>query len=169
MIELSAPMTYLLVMGSVALSVLFTLGWALSRLLRWVASGFPLGSGKRAGKARGATSRRGGKTQKTAAARRAPKASSAKPKTSAAKAASKPPGEPWRITRRLAAWHSSTALALVAAPTYLVARLAEHGMSFRPPHTLPSGFDTLVTGLGWLAAGLILLALIHRLAAWRCR
>lgn len=168
MIDLSAPMTYLLVMGSVALSVLFTLGWALSRLLRWVASGFPLGSGKRAGKARGATSRRGGKTQKTAAAKRAPK-SSAKPKATAAKSVAKPPGEPWRITRRLAAWHSSTALALVAAPTYLVARLAEHGISFRPPHSLPSGFNALVSGLGWLAAGLILLALIHRLAVWRCR
>ncbi|QOR39093.1 hypothetical protein HNO52_11630 [Billgrantia diversa] len=166
MIDLSAPMTYLLVMGSVALSVLFTLGWAFSRLLRWVASGFPLRSGKSAGKARGATSRRGGKTQKTAAAKCAPR-SSAKPK--AAKSVAKPPSEPWRITQRLATWHSSTALALVAAPTYLVARFAEHGIGFRPPRTLPSGFNALISGLGWLAAGLILLALIHRLAVWRCR
>ncbi|WP_162622985.1 hypothetical protein [Billgrantia lactosivorans] len=157
--ELSAPMTYLLVMGSLALSVLFTLGWALSRLLRWLASGLPVGSGK----ARRKPARRSGASRQAATAK-ASRGSRAKPK-----AGHKPPREPWRITRRLAEWRSSTALALVAAPTYLVARLVEHGMSYRPPHSVPSGFTSLVIGLGWLAAGLILLALVHRLAAWRCR
>lgn len=163
-------MTYFLVMGSLALSVLFTLGWALSRLLRWVASGFPLGSDKHAGKARGAATRR---TSRASAAKAKPKPQpKAKPspaKSSRTRPDSKPPSEPWRITRRLAAWRSSIALALVAALIYLVARLVEHGMSFRPPYTAPSGFDALVDGVGWLAAGLILIALLHRLAARRCR
>lgn len=153
-------MTYLLVMGSLVLSVVFTLGWALSRLLRWVAAGLPGG-----GKAKRKPARRSGATRQSGSSR----ASRGAGTKAAAKASAKPPREPWRVTRRLAEWHSSTAFALVAALTYLVARLAEHGMSFRPPHSVPSGFTALVAGLGWLAAGLILLALLHRLAAWRCR
>ncbi|MFQ3787572.1 hypothetical protein [Halomonas sp. A29] len=154
-------MTYFLVMGSLVLSVLFTLGWALSRLLRWMAGGLPSG-----GKAKRKPARRSGATRQASAAKVRSSSAGTRGK---AKAGAKPQGEPWRITRLLAEWHSSTALALVAAPTYLVARLAEHGIGFRPPHTVPSGFTALVAGLGWLAAGLILLALLHRLAVWRCR
>lgn len=156
-------MTYFLVMGSLVLSVLFTLGWALSRLLRWVAGGLPGGSGK----AKRKPARRSGATRQAQAAKGT--RSSNTSSKSKAQAVAKPSSEPWRITRRLAKWHSSTALALVVAPSYLVARLVEHGMSFRPPHTVPDGFTSLVVGLGWLAAGLILCALIHRLAVWRCR
>lgn len=153
-------MTYFLVMGSLVLSVLFTLGWALSRLLRWITGSLPGGSGK----ARRKPVKRGASRQANVA-----KASRSAGTRSKAKAGAKPPSEPWRLTRRLAEWRSSTALALVTALIYLVARLAEHGMSFRPPHSVPSGFTSLVAGLGWLAAGLILLALLHRLAIWRCR
>lgn len=162
-------MTYFLVMGSLALSVLFTLGWALSRLLRWVASGFSFGAGKGGAKARRSPGRSGRAAAKTAKPKPKSKASAKAGAKAGATAKAKPAGEPWRITRYLAEWRSSTALALVAAFTYLVARLAEHGMSYRPPHTLPGGFGTLLLGLGWLSAGLILLALLHRLAVWRCR
>ncbi|MDX5378818.1 MAG: hypothetical protein LPK08_15035 [Halomonas sp.] len=165
MIDLSAPMTYLLVMGSVALSVLFTFGWALSRLLRWLADGLPLGGAK----AKRKPAKRSGATRQPATAKRSRNASAKASRGAGAKADVKPPSEPWRITRGLAEWRSSTALALVAAPTYLTARLVEHGMSFRPPYAAPSGFDALVAGLGWLSAGLILIALMHRLAVWRCR
>jgi hypothetical protein len=161
-------MTYFLVMGSLALSVLFTLGWALSRLLRWVASGLSLGAGKGSARSR-RSSGRGGRAAKTAKSNARTRAGAKSAAKAGATAKAKPAGEPWRITQRLAEWRSSTALALVAAFTYLVARLAEHGMSYRPPHTLPSGFDTLLLGLGWLSAGLILIALLHRLAVWRCR
>lgn len=162
-------MTYFLVMGSLALSVLFTLGWALSRLLRWVASGLSFGAGKGNARSRRSSGRSGRAAAKTAKPNTRPKASAKSAAKAGATAKAKPAGEPWRITQRLAEWRSSTALALVAAFTYLVARLAEHGMSYRPPHTLPSGFGTLLLGLGWLSAGLILLALLHRLAVWRCR
>jgi hypothetical protein len=156
-------MTYFLVMGSLALSVLFTFGWALSRLLRWAASGFSLSGGAaRGGRKAG---RRSGATRSAGKA----KAGKAKASASRGKASAKPLSEPWRITRLLAELRSSVALALVASLIYLVARLAEYGISYRPPHTLPSGFDTLLIGLGWLSAGLILLALLQRLAAWRCR
>ncbi|MCE8018910.1 hypothetical protein HOP51_02080 [Halomonas sp. MCCC 1A11036] len=156
-------MTYLLVMGSLVLSVVFTLGWALSRLLRWVAAGLP-GGGKP--KAKRKPARRSGATRQSGSSRTSRGAGT---KTAAKASAKPPPREPWRITRRLAEWRSSTAFALVTALTYLVARLAEHGMSFRPPHNVPTGFTALVAGFGWLAAGLILLALLHRLAVWRCR
>ncbi|MCE8014957.1 hypothetical protein HOP62_02565 [Halomonas sp. MCCC 1A17488] len=165
MTDLSAPMTYLLVMGSVALSVLFTLGWAFSRLLRWLAAGLPLGGGKAGRK----PAKRSGATRQAGAAKASRSANAGSRRKAKAKAGAKPPSEPWALTRRLAEWRSSIAMALVAAPTYLVARLVEHGMSFRPPHNVPSGFTTLVIVLGWLAAGLILLALLHRLAVWRCR
>ncbi|MBA2778980.1 hypothetical protein [Billgrantia kenyensis] len=161
-------MTYFLVMGSLALSVLFTFGWALSRLLRWAASGFSLGGGAARGGRKGG--RRSGATRSAGKAKAGKaKTGTAKVSASRSKASAKPTSEPWRITRLIAEWRSSVALALVASLIYLVARLAEYGISYRPPHTLPSGFDTLLIGLGWLSAGLILLALLQRLAAWRCR
>ena len=163
-------MTYLIVMGSLTLSVLFTLGWALARLLRWAAAGFTFG-GMSASKGKRKPAKRSGVTRKKStvakASAKSPKARAAKPART--KSADKKPREPWRITQRLAHWHSVTALALVATLLFLVARLAEHGMSFRPPHTAPDGFHALVAGLGWLSAGLILFALLHQLAVWRCR
>lgn len=150
-------MTYFLVMGSIALSILFTLGWAVSRLVRWIADGFPLEAKSKTGKAG-----RKPATRQTRAAKPPAKAR-AKPT-----AASQHPAAPWRMTRSLARWHGITPFAIIAAFLYLAVRLVEHGMSFRPPHTLPDGFITLVSNLGWLAAGLIFFSLLHNLAKWRC-
>lgn len=150
-------MTYLLVMGSVTLSVLFTLGWLLFRLLRLAGGALP---GARRSSARKPAKGRG------KAARPA-----AKPKAAASKRATAKPTAtpPWRLTQQLAQWHAAMPLALVLSLIYLAARLAEHGMSYRPPHSVPGGYTVLVAGLGWLAAVLIALALLQRLAAWRCR
>src|SRR5690554_1062640 len=151
-------------MGSVALSLLFTLGWVVSRLVRWIAAGFPLGAKSKTGRAGRKPAARSTTTRQTRAAKPAAKArTQAKPA-----AASQSPAIPWRITRRLARWHGITPFAVVTAFFYLAVRLVEHGISFRPPHTLPDGFITLVSYLGWLAAGLILLSLLHNLAKWRC-
>lgn len=60
-------------------------------------------------------------------------------------------------------------LALVASLVYLVTRLAEYGLRFRPPHEPPSGYQSILTWLAWLASGLLVAALLQRLAAWRCR
>ncbi len=147
-------MTYLLVMGSVMLSVLFTLGWLLFRLLRLAGGALPGG--------------RRSSARKPAKGRAKAARPAAKPKGKAA--AGKPAATaPWRLTQRLAQWHAAMPLALVLSLVYLAARLAEHGMSFRPPHAVPGGYTVLVAGLGWLAAVLIALALLQRLAAWRCR
>ncbi len=162
-------MTYFLVMGSLVLSVLFTVAWALSVILRWLTSGLPgrnRTSSRTAAKAARKPARQAGATRKPAPR----KADNSKAAGKAASSkADKPPREPWRLTRRLAEWRSSMPLAFVVALIYLVARLAAHGMSFRPPYTAPDGFHDLVIGLGWLSAGLIFIALLHRLAAWRCR
>ncbi|WP_283241832.1 hypothetical protein [Halomonas sp. PGE1] len=37
------------------------------------------------------------------------------------------------------------------------------------PLSPPAGYHRLVDGLGWLAAGLLALALMNLLARWRCR
>lgn len=150
-------MTYFLVMGSVALSILFTLGWIVSRLVRWIAAGFPLGAKSKTGRAGRKPAARQTRAAKPAAKARAKPA-----------AARQGPATPWGITRRLARWHGITPFAVVAAFLYLAVRLVEHGMNFRPPHALPEGFTTLISYLGWLAAGLILLSLLHNLAKWRC-
>ena len=150
-------MTYFLVMGSVALSILFTLGWMVSRLVRWIAAGFPLGAKSKTGRA--------GRKPAARQTRAAKPAAKARTKPAAA---SQRPATPWRITRHLARWHGITPFAVVAAFLYLAVRLVEHGISFRPPHTLPDGFTLLVSNLGWLVAGLILLSLLHNLAKWRC-
>ncbi len=154
-------MTYFLVMGSVALSILFTLGWMVSRLVRWIAAGFPLGAKSKTGRAGRKPAARQTRAAKPAA--KARRQSQAKPAAARQRAAT-----PWGITRRLAKWRGITPFAVVAAFLYLAVRLVEHGMNFRPPHTLPDGFTTLTSYLGWLAAGLILLSLLHNLAKWRC-
>ncbi len=162
-------MTYFLVMGSLVLSVLFTVAWALSAMLRWLAAGLPMRRGGAPGKAAKKTAKR---TTRKPAPRKADNNRAAGKAASGRAAASKaaePPRHPWRLTRRLAEWRASMPLAIVAALIYLVARLAAHGMSFRPPYAAPDGFHDLLVGLGWLSAGLIVVALLHRLAAWRCR
>ena len=149
-------MTYFLVMGSVALSILFTLGWGVSRLVRWIAAGFPLAAKSKTGRA----------GRKPAARSTTRQTRAAKPATKTRAAAAT--ATPWRVTRTLARWHGITSFAVVAAFLYLAVRLVEHGISFRPPHALPDGFTTLASNLGWLAAGLIFLSLLHILAKWRC-
>lgn len=157
-------MTYLLVMGGVMLSVLFTLGWLLFRLLRLAGGALPGGrrsSVRKPAKGRAKAARPAAKSKGKAAANKA-----ASTRAAPAKLTEKPP---WRLTQRLAQWHAALPLALVLSLIYLAARLAEHGMSFRPPHTVPGGYQVLVAGLGWLAALLIGLALVQRVAMWRCR
>ncbi|PMR73530.1 hypothetical protein [Billgrantia endophytica] len=153
-------MTYFLVMGSLALSVVFTVGWALWRTMRWAASSLP-GSGRGGGKGR--------KASRKPAVRKPAARSKAPGKGARKQATAKAPREPSRLTQWLAEWHATLPLAVVATLIYLVTRLAEHGMSYRPPHTVPSGFHSLIAVLGWVAAVLLLLALINRLASWRCR
>ncbi|TFH86681.1 hypothetical protein EQG41_10080 [Billgrantia azerbaijanica] len=156
-------MAYFLVMGGLALSASFALGWALWRSLRWLLGCL---SGDR-GSRKPAKTRKPARQNKRQAAKRSTKADSRR--KAEAKPASRPRREPGRFTRWLAGWHAALPLALVASLVYLVARLAEYGLQFRPPHAAPGGYHTIVIVLGWLAAGLLLAGLVQRLAAWRCR
>jgi hypothetical protein len=146
-------MAYLLVMGALALSVCFTLGWGLVSATRWLAGRLP-GAGRR-------PPRR--------ASRRSPASAKATAKTRARKpAASKPPSQPWRLTRWLARRRFARPLTLLTVPLYALTRLVEYGMTLRP-QSVPVAYHDLVTALGWVAAGLLSLALINLLASWRCR
>ncbi|WP_163557508.1 hypothetical protein [Halomonas sp. NO4] len=153
-------MTYFLVMGTLAVSTCFALGWGLWRSLSWLLACLPgqRGARKPARQAQRRAAKRGGKTP-SAAARRKP---SAKP-------APRKRRDPGRLTCWLAARHAALPLALVASLAYLAVRLAEYGLHFRPPHDAPAGYQSVLVGLGWLAAGLLLMALCQRLATWRCR
>ncbi len=146
-------MAYLLVMGGLALSVCFTLGWGLVCATRWLAGRLP-GAGRK-------PPRR--------AARRAPNRPRAAPKSRARKAApARGPSEPWRLTRWLAQWRSPLPLGLLALLLYGGSRLAEYGMAFRP-QAAPGEFHGLVSSLGWVAAALLILGCMNLLALWRCR
>ncbi|MCA1769970.1 MAG: hypothetical protein LC652_08500 [Halomonas sp.] len=147
-------MAYVLVMGGLALSVSFTLGWMLWRALSWAWSLVVRPS------VRGATPR--------PRARKAPA-----PRKTAAKPATQPaakttPREPWALTHWLAARHSALPLASLALLLYGLTRVVEFGMT-RRPLSPPAGYHTLVDILGWAAAVLMTLTLMNLLARWRCR
>ncbi|TLF52826.1 hypothetical protein FEI13_03750 [Halomonas urmiana] len=161
-------MTYLLVMGALALSVCFTLGWGMIGIGRWLGRRLPGGGGS-------ASRQKACRAPNRPKAAPPPKAStkaSAKtpPKATGSRRAArtKPPSEPWRLTCWLARRRSSLPLGLLALLLYGGSRLAEYGMAFRP-HEVPGEFHRLVEGLGWTAAVLLALAAVSLLAAWRCR
>ncbi|MFN2330451.1 MAG: hypothetical protein ABR580_01070 [Halomonas sp.] len=155
-------MAYVLVMGGLALSVSFTLGWMLWRALSWAWSLVVRPS------VRGATPR------PSARKAPAPRKTAVKPATKssgkpAAKAATKTtPREPWALTHWLAARHSALPLASLALLLYGLTRVVEFGMT-RRPLSPPAGYHTLVDILGWAAAVLMTLTLMNLLARWRCR
>lgn len=165
-------MAYLLVMGGLALSVFFSLGWALVSVARWMGRRFAGGRGGASRqKARRASSRPkpAAKSAPKASAKATPRAAS-KEGSRDARAKPKPqaPSEPWGLTRWLARQRSSLPLGLLALLLYGGSRLAEYGMAFRP-HEAPGEFHSLVSSLGWASAVLLALAAVNLLAAWRCR
>lgn len=159
-------MTYLLVMGGLALSVCFTLGWGMVGLGRWLGRRLPGGGGS----ASRQKARRAPKRPRAAArtSAKAPPKARTKASDTGSRRAAKAPSEPWTLTRWLARRRSSLPLGLLALLLYGGSRLAEYGMAFRP-HEAPGEFHRLVEVLGWTAAGLLALAAVSLLAAWRCR
>lgn len=151
-------MAYVLVMGGLALSVSFTLGWVLwrSALGLW---GLVAGTPARGrGKPRGASRAKKAPAPRRAAPARQPAARKQKETV---------PSEPWGLTFWFARRYSAPPLAFLAVLLYGVTRLVEFGMT-RRPQSPPAGYHDLVNVLGWLAAGLLALALLNLLARWRC-
>ncbi|RTR06378.1 hypothetical protein [Halomonas nitroreducens] len=138
-------MAYFLVMGGLALSVCFTLGWALWRAVSWLAG--RLGGGPR----------RRTRTRRPAA----------RP-TRRRQAEQPSAASPWRLTRAVAPLGSALPLGLVTLLLYGGSLLAAHGMAARS-RPAPGAFHRLVEGLGWTAAGLLGMSLLGLVAAWRCR
>lgn len=144
-------MLYFVVMGSLALSVLFSAGWLLHRVGRWMLGGRAV--------------RRG--TKPAAASPR--KRAAAKAKPAAQGRRTKAPREPGQLMRFLARLGSSVwPLTLLSLLLFGGFKLAERGME-ASPRTPPAGFYDLVTSLGWLALGLVTLSLLVAAARWRCR
>ncbi|MFG6178444.1 hypothetical protein ACGTN6_14485 [Halomonas sp. THAF12] len=146
-------MAYFLVMGGLALAVCFTLGWGLWQSGRWVSGRLP--------RRRPASARRGDRAK--------PRRGSATPRREAAgRRAAASPSPPWALTRGLARLRGAWPLALLACALYGGAQLVANGMAARP-RPAPGAFLRLVDVLGWGAAGLLGMALLGLLAAWRCR
>ncbi|WP_157955196.1 hypothetical protein [Halomonas denitrificans] len=163
-------MTYLLVMGGLTLSVCFTLGWGLVGAGRWLARRLPGGAGSASRRPARRTANRAKASPKgSPKPKPAAKTSSKAPtKASSRSRTAKAPSEPWPLTRWLARRRSSLPLGLLALLLYAGSRLAEYGMAFRP-HEAPGEFHRLVEVLGYGAAGLLALAAVSLLAAWRCQ
>jgi hypothetical protein len=154
-------MAYFLVMGSLALSVVFSLGWVLVRSGQWL-SGRLSGGGK---------AKRPPRPPPRTPAKKPARAPSARARAGASPrsaAGGKTRAEPWRLTRWLAAWRFALPLSLLTALLYGFTRLAEYGMAARP-HDAPGAYHELVAFLGWSTAVLVGLAVIQQLASRRCR
>lgn len=148
-------MLYVLVMGGLALSVCFTLGWLLVRGGQWLWRRRPGGGGPP-------------RRQTRKAATQPARKPALKPRRPAKSAKSTGPVEPWGLTRWLAGRRSLLPLTLLALVLYGFARLAEHGLSERS-HEVPQAYHALVVGLGWGAVTLSTLTALMLLAVWRCR
>lgn len=163
-------MAYVLVMGGLALSVSFTLGWALWRLVRvalgWVGGASPSGATKVKPRARKPHPR---KPASKASASKAPATKVEGPRRAPAREpVAKSASEPWGLTRWLAANRTFLPLTSLALMLYALGRLVGFGLQHRPAQ-VPASFGQAVTGLGWAAAILGGLALLALLARWRCR
>lgn len=167
-------MAYVLVMGGLALSVSFTLGWALWRLVRvalgWLGGGSPSGATKVKPKARKPAARKPARkaSANESSATESSTGRAATPRKAAARKAARPPREPWGLTRGLAANRSLLPLASLALMLYAFGRLVVFGLQHRPVEA-PASFAQVVMVLGWAAAVLVGLALLSLLARWRCR
>jgi len=153
-------MAYLLVMGGLALSVFFTLGWCLVCATRWLVGRLPGAGGQSPGRARRAPTRPRAKPRA--------KPPSKSPSTARKATPAKTPSEPWGLTQWLARQRSPLPLGLLMLLLYGGSRLAEYGMAFRP-QAAPGAYHGLVSTLGWVAAVLLILACMNLLAVWRCR
>jgi len=161
-------MAYLLVMGSVLLSIGVCAGWALWSVGRWcVARLSPQGSSRRTPTPRKRTASRQQKPAAKTASRTASKTTT-KPSAASKAKAPRQPTPPWALTRVLARRRSALPLGLLVALLFGGARLAEVGMRARP-HDVPVGYHHLVAVLGWTALGLLALALLCGFANWRLR
>lgn len=160
-------MAYLLVMGSVLLSIGVCLGWACWSLGRWTLGRLMPGSRQSSGTAtRKAKPRAKAPTKAQAKAPTKTRATS-EPRGARNKPASdKAPGPPWALTRGLARWGSALPLGLLMALVYGVVRLAEKGMAARAEST-PEGYHQLVSVLGVTAVTLLALALVSWFCRWR--
>lgn len=172
-------MAYLLVMGSVLLSIGVCLGWACWSLGRWALGrllpGGRQSSGTATQKAKPGPRARSRSDAPTKAASKAANKAQAKSeprqesrasrgKAASSKAVKNTP--PWALTRGLSRFGSALPLGLLMALIYGVVRLAEKGMAARAEST-PEGYHQLVSVLGVTAVALLALALVSRFCRWR--
>ncbi|MBY5970507.1 hypothetical protein [Halomonas denitrificans] len=162
-------MAYLLVMGSVLLSIGVCLGWMCWSLGRWLLAGI---LPERTPAAKKPTPKARSKRAPASRAKKAgsDKAAAAKATTSAPKTPrpKREPTPPWSLTKALARVRSALPLGLLMALVFGVVRLAEKGMAERA-EDVPQGYHQLVSTLGGLTLVMLALALICAFCRLRIR
>ncbi|WP_417330879.1 hypothetical protein [Halomonas cupida] len=156
-------MAWMLVMGSVMLSVVVCLGWAGWALGRWCLGRLNTSSAP----PKKSTSRRTptpSKRQPTA--RRKTSSTRSSTSRSTAGKADAEPSPPWGLTRLLASCRAALPLGLLVLFLFGGARLAEVGMQ-SSSQSVPDGYHKVVAVLGWTASLTLLLAVLSLLASWR--
>ncbi|MBH8580582.1 hypothetical protein [Bisbaumannia pacifica] len=139
-------MLYFLVMGAIALSVLFSVAWLAIKVTRLVRP-------RRAPANRSRRARPGSSRSKSQTTKRS------KPQA---------PGRLARLLAPLSPLRGAAPLCLVAWTTYGALRLAHHGM-LASPRTLPDTFDNLISVVGGVALALLVATLVGLLGHWQYR
>ncbi len=140
-------MLYFLVMGAIALSVLFSVAWLVTRAIRLV---------------------RPARRPRASRSRQASARPARGPTQTAKRGKPKPPGRFARLLARFSPLRGAAPLCLVAWATYGALRLAHHGM-LASPRTPPDTFDGLIAIVGGLALALLVATLIGLLGHWQRR
>ncbi|ALM52757.1 hypothetical protein [Halomonas huangheensis] len=154
-------MAYMLVMGSVLLSVVVCLGWASWALGRWCLTRLspPQSSSRKAPSRKTPTPK-----PRQSAARRKQTATPASRSTRRKEPSE--PAPPGGLTHLLASCRAALPLGLLILFLYGGARLAEVGMQ-SSHKAVPDSYHQAVWVLGWAALGILLLAVVALLATWR--
>lgn len=157
-------MAYMLVMGSVLLSVVVCLGWASWALGRWcwMRLSPPQASPRKASSRKTPTP----KPRQSAARKKQTTSRADTVSRSSRRKEPSEPAPPGGLTRLLASCRAALPLGLLILFLYGGARLAEVGMQ-SSQKAVPESYHQAVWVLGWAALGILLLAALALLATWR--
>lgn len=162
-------MMYFLVVGVLALSCSFILGWGLWRLTCWgLAWVWPqrLDSSKRKPKPVNTNVDKAKAEKISVSKEKIAKARPRKPTEGREKMTKS--AEPGRLMQQLVLLSDLLPLGILAVLLYGGARLVAYGMA-NVEQRIPAGFYQLVAVLGWASVALLVLSIVGYWAIWRCR
>lgn len=149
-------MVWMLVMGSVMLSIVACLGWAAWALGSWCVGRWRSSS----------TPPKKAASRSTPMPRKRQPAARRSASSAGARKVDAEPSPPWLLTRLLASCGAALPLGLLVLFLFGGARLAEVGMQ-SSSQSVPDSYHKAVEVLGWTGSLTLLLAALSLLASWR--